>query len=227
MSRFSTKFVSELRVFLEGSIPLDGVSLWYIRRLGRMELGFEQPYIRELFESTGWTVVYKPSTALPLMDFWTARRMENDSIYASPSNAIPVCCWKSSDAQVHTQVGERSDSDGAIRSTGKAGYLVYGPYAALDSGFYEVQWEGCLLGHAATGDVDVVCSGGQEILSSVGFDLPPGFNGGSVGVLAHLGFRLVSPTSSIEFRVRIDDQSLVSASSIVLRKFQAKRTARK
>lgn len=64
------------------------------------------------------------------------------------------------DPRLQTQVGERSGQ--AMRTTGQAGFLVFGPYASFSAGTYQMQLKG--EAHNATTScwLDVSCNGGEQ-----------------------------------------------------------------
>lgn len=67
------------------------------------------------------------------------------------------------DPRLHTQVGERSGQ--AMRATGQAGFLVFGPYASFDAGTYQIQLKG-KAHNATTGAwMDVSCDKGLKRMS--------------------------------------------------------------
>ena len=197
-------------------LRVDGMSLWVISRHGWLELGYEEPYLHDLLEDLGWNVVRKPSTLAPTMGIWMAKRKRVDSPYASLLGGDPLHVWEAADASLHSQFAD-AERDLGIRSNRRPGYLLFGPYIALDSGFYEVQWHGT----ADTGSeicVDVVCEGGGRLVRSADVKI-----GTQVvvqdGMLAHLRFKVDAPASDFEFRVRLDTQSQVAIERVVLRKY--------
>ncbi|OJY92714.1 MAG: hypothetical protein BGP25_07410 [Lysobacterales bacterium 63-13] len=199
-------------------LRMDGLSLWCIRRHGWMELGFKEDYFRSLLESMDWSLSFKPNRALPLMDIWIARRPEGHSIYSMPSGNEVMATWEAKDPELRTQVGILTSDSRAIESTGAAGFLVYGPYAKLDAGFYEVQWLGLAMGNPSTGRADVASDGGQMILGVADFSISPGPAGEPNNIIAHTRFRIVQAANDVEFRIQIDGRTKISISQVVLRK---------
>src|SRR5690606_16956606 len=146
-------------------LRLDGLSLWFIRRLGWLELGYQEPYLHGLLEDLGWSVVRKPSALAATMSIWMAKRKVEDSPFANPLQSPPMRIWESQDSELRTQLDREAGGEHAIRSNGQFGYLLFGPYVALDSGFYEVQWHG-LAGHGSKFNVDVVCESGRRVIKA-------------------------------------------------------------
>jgi 2-polyprenyl-3-methyl-5-hydroxy-6-metoxy-1,4-benzoquinol methylase len=199
-------------------LRMDGLSLWYIRRHGWMELGFEEGYFRSLLEGMGWSVSFKPNRALPLMDVWMARRLEGDSAYSKPSNNDVLAIWEAKDRKLCTQVGKLAADSRAIESTGAPGYLVYGPYVQLEGGFYEVQWHGRTGATLATGQADVACDGGQTILSVADFSISANAVAKPNQVIAHARFSVTHAITDVEFRMRIDAGAHLGIERVILRK---------
>ena len=73
-----------------------------------------------------------------------------------------------SDARLHTKVGERLGN--TIRTTGRSGLLVYGPYAPFSAGTYQLTVKGTAQNTTAGCWLDVACDLGQRCLIRV--DLP-------------------------------------------------------
>ncbi len=199
-------------------LRMDGLSLWYIRRHGWMELGFEEGYFRSLLEGMGWSVSFKSNRALPLMDVWMARRLEGDSAYSKPSNNDVLAIWEAKDRKLCTQVGKLAADSRAIESTGAPGYLVYGPYVQLEGGFYEVQWHGRTGATLATGQADVACDGGQTILSVADFSISANAVAKPNQVIAHARFSVTHAITDVEFRMRIDAGAHLGIERVILRK---------
>jgi 2-polyprenyl-3-methyl-5-hydroxy-6-metoxy-1,4-benzoquinol methylase len=199
-------------------LRLDGLSLWFIRRHGWLELGFEESYLRSLLEESGWSVVCMPNHATPTMGIWMARRTREDSWFAQPFEDAEIASWNASDMSLQTLVGKRAEDGSAISSTGKAGYLVFGPYVALDPGFYEVQWEGAGSASIANGRVDVACECGSRILGTAEFSVGKKVDRRATRVLAHLRFSIDAPVADLEFRMHVNADSALHLSRIVLRR---------
>ncbi len=196
-------------------LRMDGLSLWFIRKLGWLELGFEEEYLRELLEDTGWSVICVPNHATPQMGVWLAKLSE-----AAPVSVQgPIIAeWDASSASLKTQTGVLMGDPAVLCSEGRGGYLQFGPYATLEPGFYEVQWEG-RASAGATGRIDIARDGGATIVRGADFRVEADRIGPSgVGFPLRLRFRLDSMARDLEFRVRVDEGSDVDIHRILLRK---------
>jgi len=199
-------------------LRLDGLSLWFIRRLGWLELGFQEGYLRKLLEDLGWGVVCRPNYASPTMGVWLAKRSTEEAEFTAPSSEQVVANWNACDSRMQTQVGMRNTDNTGLRSTGKAGYLLYGPYVPLDCGFYEVQWEGRVHGAGASGRVDVACNGGLDVLRASDYSIAKRTRSDASQVLAHLRFKVWEPVQDLEFRLQIDADVDLEITRVVLHK---------
>ncbi|GAA0574240.1 glycosyltransferase [Caenispirillum bisanense] len=118
------------------------------------------------------------------------------------------------DPRLHTQVGERAGR--GMRTTGRAGFLVFGPYVPLSAGRYRLAVHGTAA--RCTGDewVDVVCDqGGRRLLHQGLNDM-----GGGKWQFERL-FALESSVSDLEFRLWVDEGSDLTLDGIVLEKVEA------
>lgn len=119
-----------------------------------------------------------------------------------------------SDHRFGTQVGERRGE--SLWSTGRAGYLLHGPYIPLKKGLYvaiirgRVGFAGLAGAHA-----DVAIEQGTRVLAKV--DLQPDLSG-EEGPLATLAFQLKDDCVGLEFRVFVEEESDVEISLLELRK---------
>lgn len=107
------------------------------------------------------------------------------------------------DARVLSQVGRRQPGLGLV-ADGRAGYLAYGPYAALPPGDYQLR----LRGSRATQGVriDVAIAGGAQVLAA-GAAHPAGAN----GVFASFPFSVPAPGArDLEVRVLVPDGAGIS-----------------
>lgn len=99
---------------------------------------------------------------------------------------------------------------GKIISTGKAGYLIYGPYVALDAGTYQVTLDGTLdsLPDGSHITVDVVSNRGNNTLGSAEISSAP-INGESLATF----LATVPPgVTDMEIRVQVPENGHVSIS---------------
>lgn len=85
----------------------------------------------------------------------------------------------------------------ALVSTGTAGFVMYGPYATLARGRYELVIEGRVDDVGDGGMIVDVASRGRTFAEQTIASPQP------EGVIATLGFDLDQPTPDVEFRVRV------------------------
>lgn len=101
--------------------------------------------------------------------------------------------------QLRTAVGRVQGR--SLTTSGRAGYLLFGPYLALPSGSYEVALEGsCPGAQLARAHVDVVVDGGRKVLAK--HDLQ---GGASTKEIARMRINLDQPCRDLEVRVAVDD----------------------
>lgn len=114
-----------------------------------------------------------------------------------------------------TIVGKWKGDD--LQSTGKAGYLQFGPYITLPTGSYRVEWHGKVEQgiQNSVGNIDVAINGGSTILASapVNMDAPSIVN---QDVIAAVEFSLDQTVAAIEFRFYVNDQVMVTLSEAVI-----------
>lgn len=199
-------------------LRVDGLSLWFTSRLGWIELGFEENYLHDLLEDLGWSVVRKPAGSIPTMGVWLAKRKVEDSPFAQQVSGEPQRVWKAGDAALHSQLCKSTDAVERVFSNGQTGYLVFGPYVALNSGFFEVQW----YGHAEQGTklvFDVACNGGTRIVRSESVEFTANSSDAISTLLARLRFKVDAPAGDFEFRVRVDTPTSVGIGRVELYKY--------
>lgn len=101
-------------------------------------------------------------------------------------------------------------ADGKISSTGKAGYLVYGPYAALNAGTYQVVLDGTVeaLPEGAHATVDMVSNQGNSKLGSAEITGAPAAG----APLATFVATVPANATDVEVRVIVSETARVSVS---------------
>ena len=72
------------------------------------------------------------------------------------------------DPRLHTEVGERTGK--TIRTTGSAGFLVYGPYAPFSADTYRITIKGIAQSATAGCWLDVACDSGKQRVLYVEMD---------------------------------------------------------
>lgn len=111
---------------------------------------------------------------------------------------------------LHTQVGQRQGE--AMHTSGKAGFLLYGPYEQLPAGTYrlviQISSQGPLLDCWA----DVACESGEKQLVRMDLKKPLGNNDG----LATANFEVAAPLSGVETRVWVSQDAVLSIFSIAI-----------
>ncbi len=118
-----------------------------------------------------------------------------------------------SDELAQTQVGHRRGE--CIYSTGRAGYLLYGPYLSIQKGKYRAIIQGKVgFGGAAGAYADVAVKTGTLLL--VKAYLRPG-EGEQDAALAMLDFSLDENYADLEIRVFVEENSDVRVSLVELR----------
>lgn len=135
---------------------------------------------------------------------------------ASPQSTL-VESVSTDDPRIGTEVGERRLGLG-MTTTGKTGWLVFGPYMPLPAGRYQVALQGSVQdGHAGPVHVDVAQGKGSDILVAVDLEAPALLSPPSPDGIVVLPFVLKEATSSLEVRVRVADTSKLSISGFVIR----------
>jgi 2-polyprenyl-3-methyl-5-hydroxy-6-metoxy-1,4-benzoquinol methylase len=192
-------------------LRMDGVSLWSIRCNGWLELGFRASYFSQLLRRTGWTYRRVPSVSMHGTDIWICRRAKPVSESDRPDRGELVQSWRAGDSTIHTQCGVRDVAQGTLTSDGRPGYLVFGPYARIEPGDYEVVWIGRGEGASRTSACEVACERGHRILRKSAID-----RSADSGLLARARFHLDHVTDDVEFRIRIGPDERVVVDGIDL-----------
>jgi glycosyltransferase involved in cell wall biosynthesis len=109
-----------------------------------------------------------------------------------------VLRFTASDERFGTQIGVRTGND--IYSSGKEGFLIFGPYITLDAGSYRVNLRGVLVdGENNKARFDVATDRGETIINQASI------NTSKVGpLISHLTFKLLRQQSDIEVRVFVE-----------------------
>lgn len=156
-----------------------------------------QPSPLSMTPSVDWVRSAQDLLNMIFCDHWSYRWMPDD-----------VRRFWGGDGRLSTQVGRRSGRD--IVTTGQAGYLLYGPYIALESGEYRVLVRGALSGEGATeAHVDVAVNKGHQVLGRS--DLR---NIGADGCLAAMSVVLDAPCTDLEVRLWVSGNSDLRVSMI-------------
>src|SRR5262249_6425987 len=112
-----------------------------------------------------------------------------------------VLAFPANHPRFQTEAGFLDDRANVIRTTGKGGYLEYGPSMPLAARFYRVRWLGVVDDPPGTQVGFVELWNGDERL-----DRQPVVcaNGGKDHRLAQLDFQLTKPVRSIEYRFYVN-----------------------
>jgi glycosyltransferase involved in cell wall biosynthesis len=140
---------------------------------------------------------------------WQTWRQSARQLLAAVRGEVEGTRWRhdgvyrywGNDPRLQSAVGEGVGR--VMRSTGRAGFLLYGPFLALNAGQYLVRLEGSIAaGSSGKAVVDVVVQGASVRLAIL--ELKPA-RAGAAPVLATLPIMLRSRQSDLEVRVRVDD----------------------
>ena len=106
-----------------------------------------------------------------------------------------------SDHRLNTQVGERAGL--AMKTTGKQGHLIYGPYIPLAAGWYRVTFRGSVgIKGLAAARMDVVCDQNTRMLGELVLNEPD-----DTGCFGTLAIELTSPCADLEVRVWVSEST--------------------
>lgn len=136
---------------------------------------------------------------------------------AAPASAPLSQAFTTDDVRIGTEVGERALGLG-LSTTGKTGWLMFGPYIPLPAGNYQVSLQGAVQeGHAGVVHVDVAQGKGTQVLAAVDLDAPALLAPSSPDGIVVLPFTLGEASSNLEVRVRVTETSKLSISGFVIR----------
>ena len=102
-------------------VRLDGQSIWAIRQLKHLELGFRAEYFREALQYAGWQAQTTSSKDYSYMTVWDVTRSDK-SLHFQISNP-----------KIGSSCGERRNNKLALSATEDA-FGLFGPYADLSAG---------------------------------------------------------------------------------------------
>lgn len=115
--------------------------------------------------------------------------------------------------KLSTQVGVLEGN--IIKTKGQSGFLVFGPYAKIDTGIYRLVAKGELSASSSPlGVMDVAAEKGQLILATK--PIVAGQN--KAGEIASMAFEIAKPITDVEFRIQISAQTTGSFSGYELTK---------
>jgi hypothetical protein len=117
------------------------------------------------------------------------------------------------DPKLLTQAGVKEG--GGIKANGQPGFLVYGPYIALEPGVYRLLTKGNLAGpNQSLGTIDVAANTGKLILAAK----PIVADQGATGSIVSLDFEIAKPIADAEFRINVAAQTTGSFTAYELTK---------
>lgn len=117
------------------------------------------------------------------------------------------------DGAIGTEVGARLPGAG-MATSGKEGWLMFGPYVPLPAGRYRVAIHGLVeAGHAGTVHVDVARDKGGQLIAAAEIEPDALVAAQSSGALVDLPFVLEQDVSDLEVRIRVTDQARLSIAS--------------
>lgn len=115
------------------------------------------------------------------------------------------------DTRVATIVGART-ADGRIMSTGKAGFMMFGPYVPWSAGRFRATIFGSVVADdGELGRIDVAHSAGQSLVASRPITAEQAEALGN-GALAVIDFALEVPVSDLEVRAFVAERTALSIS---------------
>jgi hypothetical protein len=115
-----------------------------------------------------------------------------------------------------TDVGVVDDVRGTIRSTGRAGFLQFGPAVPLRAGKYQAEWIGVVDTSAAgpIGFVVVCYQGCTKVLSRA--EVHTSTYNAETRTIARIPFLLRTAAADIEYRLFINDRAIVTLERVGL-----------
>lgn len=111
---------------------------------------------------------------------------------------------KASDNQLCTQVGKLID--GCMTSIGEEGFLLFGPYIALEKGYYRLFVYGdAFFSGNLRGYFDIVTMMGKEVISKITLS-----SADKNGIIGTINFQLTEKVENVEFRVYVTKECNIS-----------------
>ena len=128
-----------------------------------------------------------------------------------------VLHYSTDEPTIGSEVGERRLGAGTSTS-GRAGWLLFGPYVALPAGRYRVELQGYAeADNAGAVHVDIARDKGATVVAAMELDAAQLADAASEDGWIVLPFTLAEPASDIEVRLRVADTSRLSVSGYVIR----------
>lgn len=128
--------------------------------------------------------------------------------------APPVTSIPASDDRLVTQAGERGEAE--IKATGKAGFLVFGPYIPLEPGTYRLTVKGRLEGTAnPIATADVVSERGERVWAT-----RPVYYSSDTETITTIAFVIDRAVADAEFRILLPEQTVGTFKGFELKKIE-------
>ena len=135
----------------------------------------------------------------------------------APAGGSLVLHYSTDEPTIGSEVGERRLGAGTSTS-GRAGWLLFGPYVALPAGRYRVELQGYAeADNAGAVHVDIARDKGATVVAAMELDAAQLADAASEDGWIVLPFTLAEPASDIEVRLRVADTSRLSVSGYVIR----------
>jgi glycosyltransferase involved in cell wall biosynthesis len=149
---------------------------------------------------------------------WLNWKASAQQLFSAVNGGLPHKAWMpdgihrywGSDPRLHTQVGERNGQ--AMRATGSAGMLVYGPYVPFDAGAYQITLKGNAQTSTAGCWLDAACDEGALQVAFMFLNQPDA--GGEWITTADLV--LDHAVKDLEIRLWVPETASLSLASIVI-----------
>lgn len=118
---------------------------------------------------------------------------------------------------IGTEIGVRKPGVGTSTS-GRAGWLSFGPYAALPPGNYQAAVQGVVQpGHAGIVYFDIAAGKGARIIHAVELDPDALAAARAADGMVVLPFTLTDAVSDLEVRIRVTEQAQLAVSALDIR----------
>ncbi|TAM06458.1 MAG: glycosyltransferase [Paraburkholderia sp.] len=165
-----------------------------------------------------WLALYRIGThprseAMP----WLTWKASTAQLFDSITNGKPYKEWLpdgiyrfwGNDSRLHSQVGERHGQ--CVRTTGRGGCLLFGPYAALPAGRYRITWRGTVSSLTGREFLDIAHDQGRRQVFMARADA---FH---TGKLIYSGeFVLEANADDLEFRLYVADGTRMTIDGVEL-----------
>lgn len=161
-----------------------------------------------------------PPPEKPVVTATTPEEIPVASEFPPPPSNVParvLLPFSTDDVRIGTEIGERSLGLG-MATTGRTGWLLFGPYIPLPAGQYQVELRGSAHeGHSGVVHVDVAQGKGTQVIAAAEIDGPALLAPLSPDGLVVLPFTLTHASSNLEIRVRVTESAKLSVLGYVIR----------